>query len=556
MIVTINVPIARPIFSEVQARSQTSVEQLFKASLARTTNRSADYVSLDIIQEGNEPGTTTVTSRVATPDAQAAALVFDILDLAHLTAEFASNGLQNPTLISVQVTACVPGYELSSAQVCQLCPAKNFCPGGSSGRQACATGSFSPQGANASSQCAPVVFVLVASKFPIQPSNFTTDFQAKFQNATALTAQVSVERVVVTSGTRRDAGSELSVNAEIAADNAATAKTIREKVDVASLNANLVIQGLPKSTSVAATVEDPSAQSDSGTSGVFIPAVLGGAIGGFVLLLACIAAGYLLYHARRRHKARGAFLNAVSHAKAGDVASQTHFPPKIAAKKGLANHNLRIQYDALTVLGKGNRGCVVKAMKKAGQAAPVAIKIITPKRAQFDEAERRQLEREATILKLVSSRKCRSAVHAAEATDLPPRDDACWFVMETLDGETVAAELRAAITKAASTVGVSACIQAARDVLAALKILHSEGFIHFDVTPANIIHLAKGQSGGYEYKLVDFGKARVRDDIFEGDSAVVPEGMAAAAYRAPELFSRCRVTCQVDMWSLGAICSS
>jgi tRNA A-37 threonylcarbamoyl transferase component Bud32 len=494
-----------------------------------------------------------VTSRVATPDAQAAATVLEMLDPDHLTAEFASGGLKNPNLMAVQVTACLPGYELSSAQTCQLCPAKYFCPGGSTGRQACATGSFSSPGANSSSQCAPVVFVLVASKLPISPSNFTADFQAKFRTAMAQTAQVQVEQVVVSGQSRRASTPQLAVNAEIAADNAAAAKTIRDKVDFNSLNTNLALQGLPKSTSVTATVADTG--SDSSASGVFIPAVLGGVIGGVMFLLASITAGYYLYHAERRRKVRNKFLSSLKSAKAGDVASLSHFPPKRADKKRLANQNLRVMFDPHTVLGKGDRGCVVKGTKKSTQAvAPVAIKVIVPKRDKFDEDERRQLEREATVLKLVTKKRCRSAVHAADSTDLPPRDDACWFIMEVVDGESLAAELSVARAKAASSLGMTACIQAARDVLAALKVLHSEGFIHFDVTPANIIHLSKGQSGGYEYKIIDFGKVRVKDELFEGDSAGAGAGAvdAAAEYRAPELFSRCRVTYQVDMWSLGA----
>ena len=553
VVVAINVQIPRPIFSEVQLQFQVSAEERFKRSLARAANLSSDYVSLDIIQEGNDPGTTTVTSRVATRDAQAAAVVFEALDSNHLSAEFTSEGLFSLTLISLQVTACVPGYELSSAQTCQLCSSNYFCPGGPSGRQACLAGSFSPPGANSSSGCVPVVFVVISVNLPILPSNFTADIQAKFRAALALTAQVPLQRVVVTSVSRRGAASQLVVNSEVAADDAASAEAVRGRVDLTQLNANLMQQGLPKSASVLVTVADTGSQS-AASGAVSLPAVLGGSIGGFLFLSACSVAGYLLFRSLRRRQARTAFLKAVRGAEAGKAASDTYFPPidENSAKRGHASFNLRDQYQALTVLGKGSRGCVVKARKKTSHAVVpaqdklVAIKIIVPKRDKFDAGERRQLEREAQVLNLVASRSCRSAVHAAEAADLPRRDDACWFIMEALDGETVAAELLPRGAAAASAVGVSACIQAARDVLAALKVLHSEGFVHCDVAPANIVHLAKREGDGFEYKLIDFGKAHRVHEMLGDDIGGAP------AYRAPELFSACRVGCEADLWSLGA----
>jgi serine/threonine protein kinase len=575
VVIVINVPIARPIFSTIQSQLQVSVEERFKVSLARTANRSTDYVSLDIIQEGNDPGTTTVTSRIATSDAQAAATVFQIIDSSHVKAEFASGGLHAATLISVQVTACVPGHELSSAQTCQLCPSNSFCPGGSSAGKACAAGSFSPPGAISRSQCAQVVFV--TTKLPILRANFSADFQAKFRVALALTAWVSVEQVVLTNVSRRDAEQQLVVNAEIAVNDTASAEAVSGRMDLNSLNTNLMLQGLPKSTSVVARVSDSGAQSTS-SSVISLPAVLGGVIGGFIILIACSVAGYWLFHTLRHRQAHTAFVNAVRTAKAGEAASESesekYFPPddNHATNKGHAALSLRMQYKALTVLGNGSRGCVVKATKKTfTKEAPVAIKIVVPKGRTFDKVERRRLKREASLLKLVTAKECMSAggmaaLHAIEQADVPQRDDACWFILE-LVGESLATELHAG--GAQTAVGVSACIQAARDVLAALKVLHSNDFIHCEVTPSNIIHLAQERRvGGYEYKLIGFGKART----LQGDASDAAEdsqadewyadGHATAngevAYLAPELLLppagvlRCRVACEADMWSLGA----
>jgi serine/threonine protein kinase len=296
------------------------------------------------------------------------------------------------------------------------------------------------------------------------------------------------------------------------------------------------------------------------------------------VLLASSAVGYFLFHTLRKWQARAAFLNALRNVMAGDTASIFCFPPDHIAKKGNASPSLRMQYDALTVLGKGGRGCVIKAAKKcshkSAQIVPmsVAIKIIVPKRDKFDKAEKHQLEVEARLLNLTTSKVCKSAVQAAEVANLQQRDDVCWFIMEVLDGETLAAELYPQGALTALAVGVGACIQAARDVLAALKVLHSDGFVHCDVAPANIIHLAKGQRGGYEYKLIDFGKARAAARHFEDDALQAAHsrknygGDAASGstnlndvpadgevpYRAPELFLGCCAGYEADIWSLGA----
>jgi hypothetical protein len=573
--VVINVPIARPIFSAAQSQLQTSKEEQFASSLARAANRDPDYISLDIIQEGNDPGTTTVTSRVASADPQAAAAVIQNLDPARLQAAFAQGGVPSVSLISVQVTACLPGYELSSSQTCQLCQPKYFCPGGSSARKACAAGTYAPPGANASSQCLKAVFVLFSAQLPIPAANYTAEFQSRFRAALARTAQVPVERVALSIGSRREAEQQFTVSAEIAVDDVASAEAVRGRVDQSSLNANLVLQGLPRSTSVVATVESTGVQ-PSGSSTVSLPAVLGGSIGGFIVLIACSVAGFFLIRTLQRREVHSAFLNAVRNAKVGEAASDTHLPPEedgqAAKKKGHKDVGLRVQYSAEIVLGSGSRGCVVKAAKKfaksAAQITPVqvvAIKIVVPKQGEFDPEERRQLELEAKILNLVTARGCRSAVHAAEPAYLPQRDDACWFIMEALDGETLAAEMRRGGAPADPAVRAGACIQAARDVLAALRVLHAEGFLHCDVAPANIVHLAKGQLGAYEYTLVDFGKVRavgesvrVEEDVSEAATGSRRrQGLALgrlgeSAYRAPELISGGSLSCAADVWSLGA----
>ena len=556
--VIVNVPISDPDF-----KGQT--ELLFQDAIARAAGRRPDFVTVDNIQPGNNNGTTTVTSRVATFDAKEAAILFEGLNASTVQSAFESLGLGLPTLISVQVTACVPGYELvtsqSNFQTCLPCPSNYFCSGGSNGRQSCPAGSFSAPGANASSFCNPVVFVVVAATLPISAINFTTNLQSKFQAATAATARVPLERVVVTGETesRRSADPQLLVNSEIAAENTAAALSIGQHLDLKTLNSNLQLQGLPACSSLSVTVPDANVQQASGAYS--LPSLLGGSVCGLVLVVAGAVAGYFLSKRLMRQWAHKAFLAAMSASEAGQAASAQHLPPD-DDKKSLS---LRRHYTAEEVLGKGtNRAFVVRSLQKSTRnnksdeydsdstkrtVEPVAIKIVVPSKGTFDEAEKHALKREAELLQLVTRKQCKAAVQTVELESdevkVPQRANVCWFIMEAL-GPSVAAE------RPAGDDAACICIQLARDVLAALKVLHDEGWVHCDVTPANIVRCAaRKDKDGFEFKLIDFGSVLRADEACEDGSAQAATG--EPAYRAPEMFRQpCMVTAAADIWSLGA----
>ena len=306
------------------------------------------------------------------------------------------------------------------------------------------------------------------------------------------------------------------------------------------------------------------------TSSSVSQAVVGGAVGGVIFVLGCCVAGYFLLKMWSRNLAKKTFLATISGARAGQEASIEHFPPDHdhgrpgQLKTGPGVSSLRRMYTAVNVLGKGSNGCVVRAKRK-DEGGEVAIKIIVPKRADFDEIEQQQLRNEGQLLQLVTSRKCQFAVHAMHSTDLPHRCDVCWFVMEVLEGmaldvlvhpvstgSTLANQFLPEHTAETEPTPLSdiTCIEVTRDILAALKVVHSEGWMHGDVTPANIIRCTKPQlcENSYEYKLIDFGSGL--PTFGEDTGTFVPSG--ASAYRAPELCREpCLVTAAADIWSLG-----
>lgn len=99
----------------------------------------------------------------------------------------------------------------------------------------------------------------------------------------------------------------------------------------------------------------------------------------------------------------------------------------------------------------------------------------------------------------------------------------------------------------------------AKQVAQALKYMHSQGFIHRDIKPQNILVVSK-EKPTWRVKVSDFGIAR---DVEAGDSFFT-HYIGTRGYMAPELFSsRSRsssagsgsgsYTAAVDVWGLEAV---
>ena len=106
------------------------------------------------------------------------------------------------SLISVQVTQCVPGFELNlNTKMCHLCHANFFCVGRNQGRVACPTDSgFSPPGSNNKSSCTSAVFVTLVFSIPISQENVTDTVRSKITKAVSMAAGIASERVSIRFG--------------------------------------------------------------------------------------------------------------------------------------------------------------------------------------------------------------------------------------------------------------------------------------------------------------------------------------------------------------------
>ena len=185
----------------------------------------------------------------------------------------------------------------------------------------------------------------------------------------------------------------------------------------------------------------------------------------------------------------------------------------------------RYRLDAL--IGRGGTAEVWRAMDTA-LGRTVALKLVT---VAHDESSARAADEARTLAQLSHP----SLVQVYDAgTDDAGRP---WVVMELVDGETLADEIRRGTLPAARVADVGLA------VAEGLDHVHARGLVHRDVKPANVL---VGRTG--RVRLTDFGIARLVDA-----AKVTSTGMmvGTASYLAPEQVAGEPVGPAADVYSLG-----
>ena len=187
------------------------------------------------------------------------------------------------------------------------------------------------------------------------------------------------------------------------------------------------------------------------------------------------------------------------------------------------------RYLARTVIGHGSFGTVFRA---DGPDGPVAVKLLRPDLARNPEVVNRFLQERSVLLRLRHP-------GIVPLRDLVAEGDVLGLVMELVEGR----DLRTRLTSD----GPLPEPQAARlvaDVAGALAYAHSQGVVHRDVKPENIL-LARDRP-----VLTDFGIARlVASAATSGDGMV----LGTPAYLAPELATGSPPSPAVDVYACGVL---
>jgi Tol biopolymer transport system component/tRNA A-37 threonylcarbamoyl transferase component Bud32 len=210
-------------------------------------------------------------------------------------------------------------------------------------------------------------------------------------------------------------------------------------------------------------------------------------------------------------------------------------------------------YYLLEKLGQGAMGEVYRARdSKLGRE--VALKLL-PRAFTHDADRRSRFEREARTLAGLNHANI-ATIYGFEEGPLVADDGVASgateyaIVMELVAGSTLAQRLQAGAIK------VSAALDIARQIAAALEAAHEKGVIHRDLKPANIAITPAGV-----VKVLDFGIAKIaeRADSHADAQTIMAHGtregmvLGTFAYMSPEQARGQPVDKRTDIWSFGCV---
>ncbi len=196
-------------------------------------------------------------------------------------------------------------------------------------------------------------------------------------------------------------------------------------------------------------------------------------------------------------------------------------------------------YEIVGPLGAGGMGEVYRA-KDTRLGRDVAVKIL-PAHLSENAEVRERFEREARAISSLNH------PHICTLYDIGREGQADYFVMELLDGETLAARLERGPLK------LDEALKIAAQIADALAAAHKQGIIHRDLKPGNI---ALTKSGA---KVLDFGVAKLRDDALVDNvtrtTPLTSQGamLGTVQYMAPEQLEGKPVDHRADLFAFGAV---
>lgn len=186
------------------------------------------------------------------------------------------------------------------------------------------------------------------------------------------------------------------------------------------------------------------------------------------------------------------------------------------------------RYRLGTLLGRGGMSDVFRAVDEVN-STDVAIKIVRSPDREYAQ----RLAQEAQALRRFSH------PGLVQLFETGVNGDMAYLVMEFVDGPSLDQMLRQGPLTTAETAAIGSSLADA------LAYAHSQGVVHRDVKPANILIGDDGFA-----RLTDFGIARLVDT-----STLTLTGtmLGTATYMAPEQLENHAVGPSADVWSLGIV---
>jgi len=200
--------------------------------------------------------------------------------------------------------------------------------------------------------------------------------------------------------------------------------------------------------------------------------------------------------------------------------------------RDLSDHAFRERYEILETIGIGGTGEVLAAVQRSLDRR-VVIKVMRHD-VTGELTSLQRFEREAQVLsRLVHPR-------IVPVYDFGIWDGRPYLVLEYVSGGSLAD-----LIKSGRDIGVRTAVTLMMQIADGLAYLHSQGVLHRDIKPGNILI-----THNLEPKISDFGLARP-----EGSQTLTEDGMVVGTlrYLPPETLTDGSFTNRSDLYSLGII---
>lgn len=201
--------------------------------------------------------------------------------------------------------------------------------------------------------------------------------------------------------------------------------------------------------------------------------------------------------------------------------------------------DLPVRYKTLEPIGRGQFGCVFRALDSATGEGVAIKKLYKPFESKYHS---KMTYREMKLL-LHMRHDNSNILQILDVYSPAPHHDAVYMVTELMDENL-------SKIKGHSMITVDHIFFFMYQILRGLKFAHSAGIVHRDLKPENIL-IKKN----LDLKIGDWGLGRSMQD----DGGAMTGYVQTRWYRAPELLlNRClghesRYDAKVDMWSVGCI---
>jgi eukaryotic-like serine/threonine-protein kinase len=195
------------------------------------------------------------------------------------------------------------------------------------------------------------------------------------------------------------------------------------------------------------------------------------------------------------------------------------------------------RYELQELVGTGGMSSVYKARDRLLERL-VALKILHPHHAADADFVERFRKEARSVAQL-------SHPNIVTVIDRGDDDGRQFIVFEYVDGEN----LKEIVTRD-GPLPLRRALELALQVGRGLAFAHSQGLVHRDVKPQNVL-----MNGDDQAKVTDFGIARSIDVDVDADGSVTQTGtvLGTSAYIAPEQASGGDITPQTDVYSLGVV---